>query len=162
VRIKLCAVAALVAIATLLPAGPSGAAARGEEHCAARVVGQKASGEFIMSPTVCRSTREAALVAVGARTATGYQTQGSFTIGVHYDGFSLSGDSFSVVGDNCLGGWLNLSSSWDNRVSSTLNGCYRIIHYDGDSLSGSAESTFGGGGNLIGLNNKANSIQYSS
>jgi hypothetical protein len=35
------------------------------------------------------------------------------------------------VGDDCLGGYINLSSTWDYRISSTMNGCYRIRHYDG-------------------------------
>jgi hypothetical protein len=133
-----------------------------EEHCAARVVGQKPSGEYILSPVTCRSSDAAAVDAVSASTTVGYTTEATtFTIGTHFDGASFTGSSFSVVGSNCSGGWLNLSSTWDNRVSSTLNGCPVITHYDGDNLSGAAEYTFGAGGNLINLNNKTNSIRYS-
>lgn len=163
-RIKLGAIAALLALGTLLPLTPTGAAplaTADEEHCAARVMSRKASGEFVMSPTVCRSSQRAALTAIGAGAAVGYSAQATWTIGIHYDGASFTGSSFSVVGDNCFGGWLNLSGAWDNRVSSTVNGCYRVIHYDGDNLTGAGEALLGGGGNLSSLNNRANSIQYS-
>lgn len=42
-----------------------------------------------------------------------------FIIGVHYEDHDLQGSSFSVQGDDCSGGWLNVSSNWNDRVSST-------------------------------------------
>lgn len=155
-RIKLGAIAGVIALGTLLPAMPADAAPAGEQHCAAKVTDKRADGELVLGPTVCRASREAAVVAA----SNGQKS--TFTIGTHFDGASYTGASFSVVGSNCSGGWLNLSSDWDNRVSSTLNGCNRIWHYDGDSLTGSSELTSGGGGNLITLNNRTNSIQYTS
>lgn len=157
-RIKLGAIAGALALATLLPVTTAGAAPTptGEQHCAAKVVDEKETGELVLGPTECRATRDAALMAVSG------PAKSTFTIGTHFDGASFSGSSFSVVGSNCSGGWLNLDSSWDNRVSSTVNGCNRIIHYDGDNLTGAGEATLGGGGSLWYLNNRTNSIQYTT
>ena len=138
-----------------------------------RVIGKKSSGELVTSAPECRGTYSGALAAVGVAGADTLQAGAtseelqtfattSSTIGTHYDGFGLTGSSFSVVGSDCSGGWLNLSSTWDNRVSSTANGCPRIRHWDGDNISGAWQETYGGGGNLSTLNNKANSIQYLS
>jgi hypothetical protein len=158
-RFGLGALVGVLALATLLPASAAGAAA--EEHCAARVVEKRSSGELVLGPTTCRATKREALVAVGAGTEPNRMTtQASSTIGTHYDGANYSGSSFTVVGSSCSGGWLNLASAWDNRISSTANGCNRVIHYDGDNLSGASQTTSGLGGNLSALNNLANSIQY--
>lgn len=169
---KLGALVALTIIVLSTAAAPASAAR--SEHCAVRVLDKKPSGEFVTTPPECRASYSEALAAAGVANAgklragapsgelQGIRVQStqSFVIGSHYDGFSLTGSSFSVVGDDCAGGWLNLSSSWKNRVSSTSNGCYEVKHWDGDNISGAWEAFFGAGGNLSGLNNKANSIQY--
>lgn len=157
-RIKLGAIAGAFALATLLPAAPLDAAPAKELHCAARVIDKKDTGELVLGETVCRGSRSEAVADVSG----GPAAKSTVTIGTHYDGASLTGSSFSVVGSDCGGGWLNVNSSWDNRISSTWNGCPRITHFDGDNLTGAAESTYGMGGNLIGLNNRTNSIQYTS
>ncbi len=161
-RVKLGSIVALVLLGSVLVAGPPAAAAPAEEHCAARVVAKRSTGELVLSPAVCRSSRTEALQAVGALATTGYAAQATFTLGVHFDGFSYTGSSISIVGDDCLGGYTNLSSTWDNRVSSTMNGCYRIRHYNGSNKSGSSQTILGAGGNLSSLNNLTESIQYSS
>jgi hypothetical protein len=148
---------AVLTLGTVLTIAPSAHAA--EQHCAARVVDQKASGELVLSPMVCRASRDAALTAIGS-SSSGFSTQATFIIGTHFDGPSFTGSSFSVEGSDCNGGWLNLSSSWDNRVSSTLNGCPSVKHYDGDNLSGSSKTTTGSGGNLGTMDNKTQSIKY--
>jgi hypothetical protein len=158
-RSKSLLLAALVLGSIFTIAPPASAA---ETHCAASVVGQRPSGEYVLSPMVCRSSRTSALQAIGAVNVSGFSTQATFVIGTHYDGASFTGSSFSVTGSDCSGGWLNLSSTWDNRVSSTLNGCPVIRHYDGDNLTGAIEGTVGAGGNLSALNNKTQSIKYSS
>ena len=86
--------------------------------------------------------------------------QSASIIGIHYDGASFSGSSFSVSGSNCSGGYLNVSSTWNNRVSSTANGCPTIRHYDGYNLIGTNQSTTGFGGNLTYMDNRTSSIQY--
>jgi hypothetical protein len=162
-------VAAIAAV--LITIAPSPAHA-GEEHCAVRVVGQRPSGEYITTAPECRSSYATALAAVGVLGAKNlhagatsqqlrtFATTTNSTIGTHYDGLGLTGSSFSVVGADCTGGWLNLSTTWKNRVSSTANGCPRIRHWDGDNLTGAWQDTLFGGGNLSSLDNKTNSIQY--
>ena len=162
-RVKLGSIVALLLLGSVLVAAPESVAAPPEEHCAVRVVGQRPSGELLLTPATCRSTRTEALVAIGAISTAGYTAQSSsFMLGAHFDGFGYSGSSITVVGDDCLGGYINLSSDWDNRVSSTMNGCYRIRHYDGSDKTGASQTILGGGGNLSTLNNMANSIQYLS
>jgi hypothetical protein len=126
-----------------------------EEHCIVRIIGQQPSGEYIASPPECFATMAGVQQSSAAAAA-------SSTIGVHYDGANFTGSSFSVVGDNCGGGWLNVSFFWNNRVSSTWNGCPYIFHYDGTNLTGAWQVTVAPGGNLTTLNNKTSSIQYSS
>ena len=162
------AAAALAAVGSLLLAPGAGAAPpEREQHCAVKVVGQRPSGELVVSEPECRARYADALAAVGARVPGTKAAQlrwsaqsSDFVIGTHYDGAGLTGSSFSVVGSNCWGGYLNLSTSWINRVSSTYNGCFRIRHFDGYDKSGAFEDTVGLGGNLGTLNNRANSIQY--
>ena len=148
---------------------PAGAArpAVPETHCVAHAVDQLPAGELLLSAEVCYPTFATAMAAEGvdawgsnaaARVAT--IQAASFTIGTHYDGAGFSGSSTSVVGSNCNGGWLNVSATWNNRISSTINGCPRIRHFAGASLTGASESTYAPGGNLGGLNNQTSSIQY--
>jgi len=139
----------------IAPAATAGGEVRQEEHCVVRVVGIKPSGELITTKPECSTTRAAAM----AR-ATQRGQLSSFAIGIHFDGASFTGDTFTVVGDDCTGGWLNLSAAWINRVSSTLHGCPRIRHFDGYNLTSSFQTTNWPGGNLTALNNATNSIQY--
>ena len=162
----LAAVAAIV-LAYGYPAGASSSPPRNQ--CVVHVVGQRASGELVLSQRRCYTSF------LGAMRAEGVDAWGpgaaakarpialsSFTLAIHYDASTFSGASTSVVGDDCGGGWLNTSDAWTNRISSTKNGCPRVRHYDGDNLTGSSESTTGGGGPLGALNNRTNSIQYTT
>ena len=166
--------AALVAL-PILAFAPAAHAAPTGRHCVVEVVGKKASGEFVTTPERCYSTYAAAMRASGFDTsglrsvtpqsmaeAGRLQSASSFTIGTHFDSFGYTGPSFSVTGSDCLGGWLNLTASWVNKVSSTINGCARILHFDGFNRTGWVEATFSPGGNLGGNNNKTNSIQYTT
>lgn len=146
-----------------------------EEHCVVRVIGKKPSGEFVTTAPQCHSTFEQAMAAAGAgrsanladgatsdELAAYNASAASSIIGVHYDGASFTGSSLTVNGSDCSGGWANMSSTWNNRISSTSNGCYRIRHWDGTNKTGASEDTIGAGGNLSALNNQASSIQYLS
>ncbi len=145
-------------------ASPPPAGADSETHCVVAVVGRGADGSFVTGPESCYPSFSEAMASVDGDSGDGSLGTTSFAIGVHYDGFSGSGSSLTVTGDSCTGGWLNLSSTWVNRISSTRNGCNRITHFDGYNLSGSTESTFTAGSttNLSSLNNATNSIQYLS
>lgn len=127
------------------------------EHCVLQVVDQADDGELITAEPVCAATRPAALeragVVAGPRAAT-------WVIGGHFDGFGYTGASFSVVGSDCNGGWLNAPAGWNNRISSTLHGCPLISHFDGYYLVVPQQQTLAPGGNLGLLNNRTSSLQY--
>ena len=163
---------ALAMVATALPA--SGAPTK---HCVIEVIDQKPDGEMVMTrPTCFRSPADAvayasdgtvslkqgqsvhALVADGALRS----MSGSFAIGIHYDGFNGTGSSVTVMGSTCTGGWWNTSASWDNRISSSYNGCQRLTHHDYPNKGGPSQSTSGAGttDNLSSLNNRAESVSY--
>ncbi len=60
-------------------------------------------------------------------------------------------------------GWWNTGTSWDDRISSTYNGCSRLRHYTNPNMGGASEDTKGAGtrDNLTSyLNNKADSVSY--
>jgi hypothetical protein len=138
----------------VLVAPAAGAAKAAEEHCVVQVVGQDpTTGELQLSEPACGPTRGAAVQASGAAPA-------DFAIGVHFDGPGYTGSSLTVVGADCTGGWLNVPAAWNNRISSTLNGCPRIRHFDGSNLVPPEQTTLAPGGNLLSLNNKTSSIQY--
>jgi hypothetical protein len=147
-------VAAVTFITTTAGGTERAAPAPKEEHCVVRVLGKATDGELRTTEPVCGPTRAAAMARSGVTAAA------DWPIGIHFDGPGYSGSSFSVVGADCTGGWLNLPAVWVNRVSSTLHGCPRIRHYDGFNLTSSAETTFYPGANLTTLNNRTNSIQY--
>lgn len=153
---------ALVAIAAPVSAAPV-------EHCVVEVVSQRPDGQLIMSqPTCFRTFGEAsahaqALEASGASGTSSLITPSStFTLGIHYDGFNGTGSSITVVGSSCTGGWWNTTTVWDNRISSSYNGCYRLTHHDLPNKGGSSQSTVGAGAthNLSTMSDRAESVSY--
>jgi hypothetical protein len=169
-RLLLCTMPAL-ALLVLVPATSAQAAA--PRHCVIQISGQQASGEFITEPQRCYSTSSEALASVGisgdselqaasAQSASPMSAQSDFVIGIHYDNYNWTGNSTTVVGSNCGGGWLNVSAAWNNRIKSTYNGCPRIRHFDGYNLTGTVEDTYSPGGNLGFMANNTSSIQYTS
>lgn len=149
----------------------------GELHCLVEVIGQKGSGELIVSSPDCyASFEEAMVVASGGLLSVDGAPSGeelfsdadagsvllSFTLGTHFDGFNGSGSSISVVGGSCTGGYWNTGASWANRISSSWNGCYRLRHHDGPNKTGIYADTVGTGTyNLPSyMNNKSESVSY--
>lgn len=165
---KVVALVALVAVSVAASTSVAAAAHRKiAEHCVVHVLGSGPDGEMMLSDPSCYATFDQAMSAEGvdawgtdAASRAGGVAAATFTIGTHFDGAGYTGASMSVVGSNCAGGWLNVSAAWDNRISSTLNGCPRIRHYSGANLTGSYQQTFSPGGNLTTLNNLTTSIQY--
>jgi len=103
--------------------------------------------------------------AAGAAPETSEEPQAlasTFTIGVHYDATSAAGTSISVTGSNCSGGYINLSTAWNNRVGATKNGCPVIVHWDGFNIVGTNQQTTAPGGPLTFMDNRTSSIQYRS
>lgn len=155
-------VLAAAGVAFVSLSAPATAAAP-EEHCVVDVVGQEADGLLVLSEERCyRSFDQAqadAAVPPGGEMSL-LATSGG-TLGVHYDGSNFTGSSITVSGTSCSGGYTNLTSSWRNRISSTLNGCPVVRFFDGLYLSGSSETMLASG-NLYYMNNKSESIQYTS
>jgi hypothetical protein len=139
--------------ASAAPAAPAAPGTTGD-HCVVQVTGQEASGELTTSAPRCYAS-----FAEGQRSFAGLA---DFELGRHCDGANLGAPCTSVVGSGCTGGWLNVSAAWNNRISSTLNGCPTINHFDLSGLSGSVEATGGIGttDNLTTLDNRTTSIQY--
>jgi hypothetical protein len=144
----------------------SPAHAQAEQHCVVTVVGQQADGMLRTTTPRCYPTFPEAMSSIGLAASGRFPSQPagieSFALAIHYDGFDGTGSSLTVNGLACNGGWLNLSSTWINRISSTWNGCGHVDHYDGNNLTGSIEETAGVGvrTNLTTLNNATNSVQY--
>lgn len=180
------AVAGLAAAALLAPdvaaAGPPATVERADPagagdlpHCVLEVTGVRRTGELVTGEPTCFGTLAEALEEVGVDTAGRTELRmsdviregllasaSSFVLGTHYDGSNRTGASITVTGADCGGGYLNLSSTWVNRISSTSNGCGVVRFFDGFDKSGSSEQTGWATVNLGALNNAANSIQYAS
>lgn len=172
------AVAVVAMAVAVLLAGVAAASGQSEEHCVVRVIDQLESGEFVLTDPVCYPTfAEAAFAASSGTVRLDRDAQPSdltslreaaallstFTLGVHYDGYGGGGSSISVVGSSCSGGYWNTPPAWDNRISSTWNGCYRVTHHDLPNKGGSSGSTYGAGSvhNVPSwINNKAESVSY--
>lgn len=160
----------------MLPAGLFVPASNGgrpvETHCVLFVVDQKDDGQLIMSEPDCFDDEASAdawaaadpenKLGVAPSGGAGVILESTFTLGRHYDGFNGTGSSVTVVGSSCTGGWWNTSTWWDNRISSTENGCSWVRHWDYPNKGGSSESTYGTGtiDNLTYMNNKAESVSY--
>lgn len=157
-----------------IPATP-GQAETGESHCIVEVTDQKPDGEFILSPPKCfdgladahdyalspRLGNDQAASILGSVQSLG----GTFILGTHFDGYNGSGSSISVVGSTCTGGWWNTTTVWDNRISSSYNGCYRLRHFDYPNKAGDRYDTTGVGqtDNLsAAMNNRTESVAYYS
>ncbi len=169
------AIAALTLVTTVFVTWPASAAT--ETHCVVDVVDTLEDGELVTGPARCYPTLAEALQDASGRTmrlsrnvpSSGglgdglvFSTLASFTLGTHFDGASGTGSSISIVGSSCTGGHWNTGPTWENRISSSWNGCARLRHWEGPSKTGLYEDTFGVGttDNLVTLNNMAKSVSY--
>ncbi|GEM_PF-5752510 len=177
-RVLYALLALLVAVATMIVIPRLSPDEQAAEHCVVQVLGQKPSGEMILSQPRCvvgAAARAELLTSMGVDEwatdinliSTGVtQSQrallsrsASSILAVHYD--YNNGPSITVAGNDCNGGYINLSTSWINRISKTVNFlCPRIKHFDFWNLSGTYQSTWYGIPNLTYMSNRANSIQY--
>jgi hypothetical protein len=166
--------AAAAVVAALLPAGTATAQELPDEsHCVLRIIGTDADGTYETAPPVCYPTLAEALAnsdppatprRLGAGSASAadpaVRAASGSTLAVHFDGAGLSGSSIVITGGTCGGGHVDLSSSWTNRISSTLNSCETVVFWDGFDKTGSYEVTDLLTVNLGALNNRANSVGY--
>ena len=103
--------------------------------------------------------------AAGSGAASAQSSSRNVILGKHYDYFGYGGPSLTVVGKgSCAGGGITLTGGrWDNRISSTRNGCSVIEHYTYSRpfvFSGAKQNTYGYGGNLNLVNNSVSGILY--
>ncbi|MEJ5255944.1 MAG: hypothetical protein WHS89_11380 [Acidimicrobiales bacterium] len=88
----------------------------------------------------------------------------SNALAAHYEDGSGSGVYIVVVGDDCNGGGLNLSSDWNDRIYSTRHlRCGTVKHWRDWGMQGPSETTSGSYGTLrplITLGGQVTSIQY--
>lgn len=143
-----------------------------EEHCLVNVLGQEANGRYLTDEPTCYPTFAEVLAAIGggsgARSARSavlgapiFAPMSSTLLARHFDGANQTGSSITVNGVACDGGYVNLSSTWVNRISSATNSCPNVNYYDGFDKTGSSEFTSGlGNKSLSTLNNAANSVGY--
>jgi hypothetical protein len=176
---RMSAGAAIACLALVAPATANNASAAPADHCLVTVAGKDKSDNFIVKSTTCFTSFSAVLRSAGIRNVPDLlspadplakaliQTQAAFgvqsVIGVHFDASNGSGASLTVNGSNCIGGGLNVSLSWNDRISSTLNGCPTIIHYENTNYAGSTFTTFGAGNTtpILGyMDNRTSSIKY--
>jgi hypothetical protein len=144
-----------------------------EEHCVVHVLGQEENGRYITDEPTCYPTLAEALAdAAGFTPAFLARELGvaglpdvvalsGKKLATHFDGAAQTGSSITVSGVECDGGYVNLSSSWINRISSAINGCPNVNYYDGYDKTGTYEFTPGlGNHDVVVLNNAANSVGY--
>lgn len=147
------------------------------QSCTITTHGVNEKGELIWDQRndyKCYDTFSASLEAAGIAnvsadvtpaTAGRYLALANFVLGVHYDGASGTGTALTVTGSVCGGGGLNVPTAWNDRISSTWNGCPNIVHWEHFGYAGSAFTTLGAG-NLINItgymDNRTTSIKYYS
>ena len=85
-------------------------------------------------------------------------------IAVHWSGPNFTGTSLSISGTDCAGGGITFTGgAWDDRISSTENGCSLIEHWENSapfSFTGLKENTTGTGGTLTYMDNKTSGVLY--
>jgi len=165
--------AGVVLASSLGSAPPVGA----EEHCVVEVIGESEGGELVTTKPVCFGTFSDAMAhASEGELLLPRRTEGdivfssdavaqavsSFTIGIHYDGYSGGGSSMTISGSSCSGGYWNATGSWANRIKSSYNGCPKLVHYDLPNLGGISQTTYTAGqiDNLSTLAGRVESIRY--
>jgi hypothetical protein len=168
--------AALVGLAvcqlTVQPA--SAAVSKAANNCIIHTDGTDDEGNLVITSTTCYDTYAEVLKSKGVKNVKADATPATTAsatllsvgiIGTHYDGFGATGDSVSVEGSDCSGGGLNLPTVWNDRISSTANGCPIIVHYQNANYGGATATTYGVGTltNIGGtMNNQTTSIIYTS
>lgn len=163
--------AVIISVAVPLPA--SAEAKTPGSHCLLTVTGKDAKNIFTTAPERCFATFAEVLKAAGgqnipdgitpalAKTVAVFST--TSIIGVHYDANNGTGASLTVNGTNCSGGGLNVPLAWNDRISSTINGCPTVVHYEVTNYAGGTYATYGVGtlSAIIGfMDNKTSSIKY--
>jgi hypothetical protein len=143
--VRLLVATAVVAVLTTAPVTFSTASGAAPKVCTVAVTGQLPSGQFTLGPVSCGTG--GGVVALSGPTV----------IASHYMGSWFTGSRLDVTSTYGCGGWLDMSLTWRNVISSTSSGC-GVAHYDYNGLLGNSENV--SYGNLSSLDNRTNSIAY--
>lgn len=119
--------------------------------CQVDVIGTNPDGSWRLSPMVCERVSQVQRDA---------QSLSSSVLARHYSGFNWTGNSLTINGAACSGGWLNMSAAWNDKVLSTRSSCMAVRHYRDFYLSGPNEVTSDPGGNLSTLAWHVSSVSY--
>jgi hypothetical protein len=170
-RLLITAGATLALISVPVPV--SAAAQTSNVNCVITVIGIDENGTFETEPMRCYSTFGESLRSIGAKVSVDATPQSinikavaaaSGVIGVHYDASNGTGASLTVNGSNCIGGGLNVPLSWNDRISSTLNGCPTVQHFENTNYAGASFSSYGVGSitSMSGayMDNRTSAIKY--
>jgi hypothetical protein len=163
--------ASVIALGSILVPAASVSASTAYTQCFVKVIGTDANGNFITTPMQCYATYADLLRSQGAVNVSDGVTPATVTkavldtdsiLATHYDGQYWSGSSFSVEGTTCGGGGLNLPASWNDRISSTANGCNDVVHYANANYGGTSYNCTGDGCLTMPANidNQTSSIKY--
>ena len=165
---------ALVTASTGLGVAVPANAAPKPQNCVITVGDVDRFGNFEIEDMTCYDTYAQVLTSRGAVgvsasiTPKGVESSMLLSLGIigtHYDGAGATGASLSIQGSDCNGGGLNVPSSWNDRISSTTNGCGAIIHYENINYTGATTTTWtvGATTNISGyMDNRTTSIKYFS
>jgi hypothetical protein len=172
-RFLIATIATMTAIAIPIPASADGETSK-TQQCLMTITGKDASNMFKTTAEKCFNSYAEVLRAAGGEniaddiTPAEAKNNGVFAllsiIGVHFDANNGTGSSLTVNGSTCVGGGLNVPLAWNDRISSTLNGCPSIVHYENSNYVGSSIITYGSGSltSLSGayMDNRTSSILY--
>lgn len=139
-------------------------------NCVISTNGKDANNNLNVTGIKCYDTRKQMQDAQAQRSIA--MAANVWVIATHFDGYSGTGAGVSIEGVDCSGGGLNLPTSWNDKISSTLNNyCGIIVHYEHFNYTGAQFWTYGVGTmtnfgpNIPAgayLNNRTTSIIYTS
>jgi hypothetical protein len=170
--------AAVVTVSALqVAAGAGDVGATGtdaEQHCLLRAEEEEFSARLVQEEMPCYPTLAEALAAIddmpvidstarfdstAGRSPAALVALSNIALATHFDGANYAGDSVTVYGTSC-DAFVNFSTTWINRVSSTGNYCGTVRFFDGYDKGGDDELLTSGWWNLGALNNRAQSAYY--
>ena len=162
-QIRSALAAVLVATVSVAAAPPASAAPVDRpkaEHCSVTVVGQRVSGELILSSPRCFDSLQAA----AAHRPDGATAALQNVLAIHYKQTGYSGPSLTVNGGSCTGGYINLQgslASWRNAIVSTRNVfCSVTRHWSGFNKTGAVDVHYAWEMNLGSLIGNTSSASY--
>jgi hypothetical protein len=142
----------------------------GLDHCVTPVMSDAEIAAGHVSDVTCFASYGEAMESIGAM---GFgaggdddsEGEGTQILASHYDTSNGTGTALYVWGNDCNGGGLALSGSWNDRISSTRNGvCSKVKHWQHADYTGEWQNAIGSSGSLTSMNgylsDQVSSIKY--